>query len=1617
MTKTLALAASVVALLVGVASPAHAQSAVDGFNPGANGFVLALSVQPDGKILVGGSFTTLGGGGTGMTSRNFIGRLNPDGSLDTTFDPGANDSVRAMAVQPDGKILVGGSFTTLGGGGTGTTPRHHLGRLNADGSLDQTFNPGAPPGVVGQTRGRVTTLAVQPDGKILVSGESGWGRLGIERLNPDGSLDTTFNPPTFNPFDPTFNHLVSGDVHAMAVQSDGKIVVSGTLRWSNVFIPTDHILLRLHPNGSFDRTFASQSAVVRAVAVQPDGKILVGGQFDFLRGGPRSKIGRLHPDGSLDTTFDPGANGNSYEGVYTLAVQPDGKILVGGRFTMLGGGGTGTTARSHIGRLLSDGSLDVEFDPGANDPGLVGAIWALVVQPDGKILVGGGFTTLGGGGTGTTPRSRIGRLHADGTVDADFDPGANSHVITVTVQPDGKILVGGGFTTLGGGGTGTTARSYLGRLQPDGSLDSSFNPGANSNVLTLALQPDGKVLAGGVFTTLGGGGTGTTPRNFIGRLHPDGSLDAAFNPGTNGQVNVIAVEPDGQILVGGDFTSLGGTSRSNIGRLNADGSVDTTFNPGASGGILDGSVWTLAVQPNGQILVGGDFTSLGGSPRSNIGRLHPDGTLDAAFNPGANSFVQTFGLQPDGKIVVGGGFTTLGGGGAGMMSLNRIGRLNADGSLDTSFDPGANGSVYAVAVQTDGQILLGGDFTTLGGGGSGTSTRNRIGRLNPDGSLDSTFNPGANGSVMTLAVQPDGKILAGGPFTALGGGGTGATPRNWIGRLTNTGAAFQRLNASCPGCGSTPSAAVQAQVTWARSAAGPEVERVTFEASTDGVTYAAVTTGTRVVGGWQATLNASSNSNWLIRARGYYATGFNNKSGSIVESIRQVYLACPSVAPSSLPAGATGYPYAASFTAPDAIGVVTFGVTGTLPAGLTLSSTGTLSGTPTQAGTFPLTVTATDLSSGCAGWQVVTLLISPTPPTMTLDKTSLRFAAVTTGAAFVSQTATQVVRLTQSGAGTVTWTAVPSQSWLQVSPASGSGSADISISVVAVAGLPVGSPVAAAITLTVTGASNAPGPITVVLDLLLNERSVAPIGVVDTPLDQTTGVTGAIPFTGWALDDVEVTRVMVCRAAVTGEIAPVDPNCAGAAQIFVGLAVFIDGARPDVAAFYPTYPLHTRGGWGFMVLTNMLPDIPMGLPAGGNGTFQFSMYAQDRDGHTTVLGARTLTCANASATKPFGAIDTPTQGGVASGSSFVNFGWALTPQPKLIPLDGSTMSVLVDGTAIGTVDYNHERADIETLFPGYQNTVGSNGAVGFRVIDTTTLTNGLHTISWTVVDDQGGIEGIGSRYFTVSNGAGAVTAVEGAASSAARPPDAAAVRAIDGVPQDTAALVGRRGWDPSAPRQPFAAGSSGRIVIRSEEVSRVELTLAEAAGARYTGYLRTSDGLAPLPIGSHLDATTGVFTWAPGVGFVGAYDLVFVRWAGAQALARHEVRVILAPKGSGAVGAQVVIDVPRSQQAVGQPFVLGGWAADLNATAGTGIATVHVWAYALAGGPPVFLGATAYGGARPDVAAVHGDAFRDSGFGLVVQGLAPGDYDLAVFAWSTEAAEFAPAKVVRVTVR
>jgi hypothetical protein len=160
-----------------------------------------------------------------------------------------------------------------------------------------------------------------------------------------------------------------------------------------------------------------------------------------------------------------------------------------------------------------------------------------------------------------------------------------------------------------------------------------------------------------------------------------------------------------------------------------------------------------------------------------------------------------------------------------------------------------------------------------------------------------------------------------------------------------------------------------------------------------------------------------------------------------------------------------------------------------------------------------------------------------------------------------------------------------------------------------------------------------------------------------------------------------------------------------------------------------------------MLLTNFLPNQ-------GNGTFTILAQAIDREGHQVVLGTKTIICDNAHAVKPFGAIDTPAQGGTASGKNFINWGWVLTPQPNSIPTNGSTINVYIDGVAIGHPVYNNYREDIAGLFPGYAN---SNGAVGYFYLDTTAYENGVHTIQWTAADNAGNNDGIGSRYFTIQN--------------------------------------------------------------------------------------------------------------------------------------------------------------------------------------------------------------------------------------------------------------------------
>lgn len=240
-----------------------------------------------------------------------------------------------------------------------------------------------------------------------------------------------------------------------------------------------------------------------------------------------------------------------------------------------------------------------------------------------------------------------------------------------------------------------------------------------------------------------------------------------------------------------------------------------------------------------------------------------------------------------------------------------------------------------------------------------------------------------------------------------------------------------------------------------------------------------------------------------------------------------------------------------------------------------------------------------------------------------------------------------------------------------------------------------------------------------------------PFGTVDTPSNDVV-VAGEVAVTGWALDDAAVARVEIMRTPVAGE---------GSALVFVGNASFVRGARPDVQAAYASLANSDTAGWGYMLLSNMLPNR-------GTVTVTLSAYAVDHAGLRTLLGTRRIIAANGASLAPFGTIDTPGQGQTVSGV-IANFGWALTPAHTSIPSDGSTIDVYVDNIFMGHPTYGLYRADIATLFPGLAN---SNGAVGVLSIDTTLLSNGLHTISWVVRDNAGRSTGMGSRYFRVQNG-------------------------------------------------------------------------------------------------------------------------------------------------------------------------------------------------------------------------------------------------------------------------
>jgi uncharacterized delta-60 repeat protein len=739
--KLTSLLLGLLTCLLTIPAASKAASLLDpNFNAGvANGDASIYVTRPlaDGKILVGGRFTSANG-----QPRGYLVRLNSDGSTDTTFNNGnggPDSTVYDILPLTGGKILVGGAFATYNG-----VAQRGLVRLNADGTLDPTFNPGGS-GIGGTSLSLyVKSIRLQPDTKILAGGiftsYNGLQRRSVIRLNTDGTPDTSFISP-YTSSSPTVEELV--------LQPDGKILAGNS---SSLFT-----LDRLNTDGSLDPTFPRQtSTVVYSVSLLSDGKILVGGQDTFL---PAFRsIKRLNADGSDDNDFLP-QQATAVNLTDDITVQPDGKILYAGIFS---NDGLSTVA---LRRLNPDGTTDNLFSAPAGNSNSTG----IAVQADGKILLSGSFSTING-------QSKIGlvRINSDGTIDNSFNASFFGHgaVYTLTRQPDGKFVAGGSFHQAN-----AAVRQYIARYHSDGSLDASFDPGTGPMadffsadrplISDTEIQTDGKILVGGIL----GGINGQASRS-IARFNPDGTVDSSFHSFFTVtdflQVYDLLTLPDGQILT--SFENFGNLSfDSRIVKINPDGSFFGNF------WSMQDTVYKMTSQPDGKILIGGILYTPSDA-FVGIERLNADGSLDASFQngTGCNNVVRDMIVQPDGKILIAGSFTTVNG-----IPRNRIARLNANGSLDTSFDPGtgADSTVWKIALLPNGKVAVGGSF-----GSFNSVVMSRLAILNTDGSRDASFTSGFDNNpanvVRSMLVQTDGKLLVGGYFQTYDG-----QPRNSLVRL------------------------------------------------------------------------------------------------------------------------------------------------------------------------------------------------------------------------------------------------------------------------------------------------------------------------------------------------------------------------------------------------------------------------------------------------------------------------------------------------------------------------------------------------------------------------------------------------------------------------------------------------------------------------------------------------------------------------------------------------------------------------------------------------------------------------------------------------------------------
>jgi uncharacterized delta-60 repeat protein len=745
--------------------------------PILNGSVHCVFALPNGKILVGGGFR--------KKLALFDEQMNFEWEFWDNLEDGFDSLVKVIRLQTDGKILVGGYFTSFNG-----KYCNRIARLFSNGKWDDNFEIGDG------FDNNVHDIHLQSNGKILLGGkftsfnDKSCNR--IARLLPNGKWDDSFD------IGDGFNN----DVYTIQHQADGKILVGGWFNWFNGK-PCNKIA-RLLPNGERDVGFVIGNgfdSVVTSICLQPDGKILVGGGFESFNNKSCNRIARLLFNGKKDDSFRIGRGLNDH--VYAINLQSDGKIVLGGWFKKYN-----YKTCNYIARLLPNGKWDASFDIGA---GFDESVKTIQLQPDGKFLVWGYFESFNGKSC-----KHIARLQPNGKLDDSFviADGFDRRIKAIQLQTDGKILAGGRFTKFD-----DKTCNRIARLLPNGKWDDSFNigDGFDSLVKAIRLQADGKVLVGGEFKWFKrkrcngmarllpngnwddsfdiGFGFETEEKNiliqlvlkhlggwvlsffgliskYIARLLPNKDRDDEFRIDLRLRMSVAAIQlqTDGKIIVGGDFTYFNGKPCNRVARLMLNGKWDNSFDIGDG---FNDCVNTIQLQPDGKILTGGRFSMFNGKFCNGIARLLPNGKWDDSFDIGAGfggSFliIETIRLQPDGKILVGGKFKWFN-----RVSCNGIIRLLPNGNRDDSFDSGIgfdSGNAFGPTVniiylQPDGRILVGGYFTSY----QGNPCKN-IARLLPNGQLDPEFDTSQDVyDVCSFAITQDHKLLMGGNFFTYGG--------------------------------------------------------------------------------------------------------------------------------------------------------------------------------------------------------------------------------------------------------------------------------------------------------------------------------------------------------------------------------------------------------------------------------------------------------------------------------------------------------------------------------------------------------------------------------------------------------------------------------------------------------------------------------------------------------------------------------------------------------------------------------------------------------------------------------------------------------------------------------